>query len=85
MLNHQVKKHEKDPDPVNPGDLVRLTGLDWIGHYLMGKIGIVISTEHDKNVKGNICVTLFNTRIVRILEDDLTIESRAHQNEHGTI
>lgn len=85
MLTHQIKKYENDPVPVQPGDLVRLTGLDWIGHNLMGKIGIVITVSYDRNTKGNICVTLFGSRIVKTIEDDLTIESRAHQNEHGTM
>ncbi len=85
MLTHQIKKYENDPDPVQPGDLVRLTGLDWIGHILMGKMGIVLSVTHDKNVKGNVYVALFGTRTAKVLEDDLTIESRAHQNERGTM
>lgn len=51
----------------------------------MGKIGIVITVSYDRNTKGNICVTLFGSRIVKTIEDDLTIESRAHQNEHGTM
>lgn len=51
----------------------------------MGKMGIVLSVEYDKNAKDIVCVTLFSTRIVKILEDDLTIESRAHQNERGTM
>ncbi len=85
MLNHPPKKYENDLPPVQPGDLVRLIGLDWIGHHLMGKLGIVLTVAYDRNTKGNICVTLFDSRIVKIIEDDLTIESRAHQNEHGTM
>lgn len=85
VLNHLTKKHENDPDPIQPGDLVRLTGLNWIGHDLMGKMGIVLTVSNDLYVRSNICVTLFVTRIAKVLEDDLTLESRAHQNEHGTM
>lgn len=70
---------------MQPGDLVRLTGLDWIGHNLMGKLGIVLSIDYDKNLKGNVYITLFGTRTVKVIEDDLTIESRANPNVHGTM
>jgi hypothetical protein len=79
------KKYENGPNPVQPGDLVRLTGLDWIGHYLMGKLGIVLSIDYDKNLKGNVYITLFGTRTVKLIEDELTIESRANPNERGTM
>lgn len=85
MLNNTQKKYDNDLNSIQPGDLVRLTGLDWIGHDLMGKMGIVLSVAHDKNVKGNVYVALFGTRTVKVIEDDLTIESRAHQNERGTM
>ncbi len=85
MLNNTQKKYDNDRNSIQPGDLVRLTGLDWIGHILMGKMGIVLSVTHDKNVKGNVYVALFGTRTAKVLEDDLTIESRAHQNERGTM
>lgn len=80
QTNNSVTDHS-----IRSGDLVRLTGLDWIGHDLMGKMGIVLSVSHDKNVKGNVYITLFGTRIAKVLEDDLTIVSRAHQNERGII
>lgn len=85
MLNNTQKKYDNDRNSIQPGDLVRLTGLDWIGHILMGKMGIVLSITHDKNVKDNVYVALFGTRTVKVIEDDLTIESRAHQNERGTM
>lgn len=85
MLNHPTKKRENDPDPAQPGDLARLVSLDWIGHYLMGKLGIILSVEDDICLDRRICFVLFGGRIVKVLEDDLIIESRANQNMCGTI
>ena len=85
MLNHPTKKPENDPDPAQSGDLARLVSLDWIGHYLMGKLGIILSVEDDICLDRRICFVLFGSRIVKVLEEDLIIESRAHQNERGTM
>lgn len=85
MLNHPTKKPEKDHDPAQPGDLARLVSLDWIGHYLMGKMGIILSVEDDICLDRRICFVLFGGRIIKVLEDDLIIESRANQNERGTM
>ena len=85
MLTSTRKKHKNDPQPANPGDLVRLTGLDWIGHNLMGKIGLVLSTSYSENTRCDVFDVLFENRIVKIIEDDLTILSRAHTGEHGTM
>ena len=71
--------------PLNPGDLVRLTGLDWIGHQLMGKMGLVLSKSYSENTRCDVFDVLFENRIVKIIEDDLTILSRAHTGEHGTM
>lgn len=51
----------------------------------MGKLGIVLSIDYDKNLKGNVYITLFGTRTVKVIEDDLTIESRANPNDRGTM
>ena len=71
--------------PVHPGDLVRLTGLEWIGYYMMGKMGIVLDVTRDRSARCNFCHVLFDSKIVKIRDDDLTIISRAHIDGCGTI
>lgn len=85
MLNHTTKKRENGYEPVHPGDLVRLTGLDWIGHKMMGHLGLVLAVDEDAYILGRICIVNMDTHILRINEIDLTVLSRAREVERGTI
>lgn len=85
MLNHPTKKHENDPIPVHPGDLVRLAGLDWIGHKMMGHLGLVLEVYDDTYIHARICTVIIDAHILRINEDDLIVMSRACEDERGTI
>jgi hypothetical protein len=71
--------------PARSGDLVRLTGLEWIGHNLMGKIGLVTDTTNDVLLHCRVCHVLFENRIVKIHDYDLTIVSRARAHLCVTI
>ena len=85
MCNIDPTNNNGTDHPVRSGDLVRLTGLEWIGHYLMGKMGLVLEVSTDVTLHCCVCHVLFDSRTVRIRDDDLTIISRARVDEHGII
>lgn len=68
------------------GDVVRVTGNEWLGHPLMASIGLVIDKQ-DKSGEPVECDCLVTFSGIRMwfYVSDLTVESRATHDSSGTM
>ena len=68
------------------GDVVRVTGNEWLGHPLMASIGLVIDKQDRTGEPVECaCLVLFNGFKQWIYVSDLTVESRATHTSSGTM
>lgn len=88
MREKYNRPKQDDTNNLEPqvGDIVRVTGNEWLGHPLMASVGLVIDKQ-DRTGEPVECACLV---IIRgspcwIYISDLTVESRATQDGSGTM
>ncbi len=68
------------------GDVVRVTGNEWLGHPLMAAVGLVIDKQDRTGEPVECaCLVLISGASLWIYISDLTVESRATQDGSGTM
>ena len=68
------------------GDIVRVTGNEWLGHPLMASIGLVIDKQDRTGEPVECaCLVLVSGVSLWVYVIDLTVESRATHDGSGTM
>lgn len=82
---HNTHKNFSNLEP-DIGDVVRITGNEWIGHPMMALFGLVIDKQ-DRSGEPVECACLVLVRGISlwIYISDLTLESRAMHNRSDTM